>query len=547
MISELPLGWKTRMQRFMTATFVRLLILGALAGLTLSCVEVEREPPALVVYVAVDQLRGDLLERYDSLFTGGIRRLMDQGFRFTGTTHDHAHTATAVGHSTLSTGVFPSRNGIVGNSWMEETAEGWRSVYSFGDTLAHILGLPALEGRSSRNLLRSGLADWILEADSGAHVVSVSKKDRAAIAMGGKARGHVYWIAEAQGRFVTSSHYAGQYPEWVERFNREAMPEILGDSVWEQGVPERARSLSRRDTAAYEGDGTHTYFPHRLQDEAEGEDTADRNRWAIRTPWPDRAVGAFAREAVQALGMGQDPVTDYLGLSFSQVDYVGHDYGPLSREQLDNLLHLDEVMGELMGFLDETVGPDRWVLAFTADHGVLTIPEYLVEQGQEASRARAEDFRTLRSTFEEYRSAEGDPLSISEELAGALEELPFIADALTIPELTTGPPADSFVVLMRNSFHPERWNYGAGSEGSGVVFRFPELFYPSTSERGTGHGSPYYYDRWVPLVFYGAGVEPGVSDAPSRTVDIAPTLAWLAGIPTPPDLDGTPLLEERNP
>ena len=145
----------------------------ALFGITLSlsligCSMGEREQPALIVYVAVDQLRGDLLEHYDSLFTGGFRRLHDDGFRFAEATHVHAKTATAPGHATLGTGVFPSRSGIVGNEWLERTTEGWTRVYCMEDTLSHILGHPAMEGRSPENILRPGLADWVKDADTAA-------------------------------------------------------------------------------------------------------------------------------------------------------------------------------------------------------------------------------------------------------------------------------------------------------------------------------------------------------------------------------------------
>ncbi len=195
------------------------------------------EKPALVVYVVVDQLRGDLLERYDSLFTGGIRRLHDEGFRFLSATHDHAKTSTSVGHATLSTGVFPSRSGIVANNWMERTPQGWKSIYCVDDTMTHVLGLPALEGRSPKNLLRGGLADWVSQADSGAVIVSASRKDRAAITMSGKTSGHTYWIAANTAKFVTSSFYADEYPGWVERINRVEMPVLFGDSVWGQTIP----------------------------------------------------------------------------------------------------------------------------------------------------------------------------------------------------------------------------------------------------------------------------------------------------------------------
>jgi len=344
--------------------------------------------PSLVVYVVVDQLRGDMLERYDSLFTGGFRRLHDDGFRFLSATHDHAKTATAVGHSTLSTGVFPSRSGIVGNEWRERTADGWRTVYSLEDTLTTILGLPTMEGRSPRNLLRGGIADWILAADSAAIIISVSRKDRAAITMGGKTKGNIYWIPQDEARFVTSSFYADDYPSWVDRINRDQMPRIFGESTWEQTMPPAARRASRPDTAAYEGDGVHTHFPHSFEDESSDPDRRGAlNRWAYSQIYPDEAVEVFAEEAVRALGVGQDGVTDYLALSFSQTDAIGHEYGPLSREQLQNLLHLDSLLGDLMTLLDRAVGPERWIMALSADHGVLSMPEYLSEIGETAGRA----------------------------------------------------------------------------------------------------------------------------------------------------------------
>jgi predicted AlkP superfamily pyrophosphatase or phosphodiesterase len=330
----------------------------------------------------------------------------------------------------------------------------------------------------------------------------------------------------------------------VERFNRDEMPRVFGDSVWEESGSLQARALARGDTAEYEGDGTHTTFPHRFHEEVRDPSRPGAlSQWAYGKTHPDAALGEFAREAVRTLGMGQDRVTDYLGLSFSQADAVGHDYGPLSREQLDNLLHLDRVLGELMVFLDEEVGQGRWVMALAGDHGVMTMPEYLAAEGEAGSRASTDHFRDLRRTFQEYQDRDGDPQEVAEELVAALEAFPFVGDAMTVSELTSGTPADSFAVLMRNSYHPARWIGPSGSQESGVVFRFAEAYYPSTDAQGTGHGSPYFYDRHVPLIFYGPGLEAGVSMDPVRTVDIAPTLARLAGIQVPADLDGRPILE----
>ncbi len=507
------------------------------------CDLLQHSRPNLVVLVVVDQLRADLLDRYDSLFTGGFRRLRDDGFRFTEATHAHAKTTTCAGHGVLGTGSFPARNGIVSNDWLERTPGGWRSVYCMEDTLSHILGRPAMEGRSPANFLRDGLADWIQAADSGALIASFSRKDRAAIGLAARAKGQVYWITENQGQFVTSSYYADTYPGWVERFNLEQMPRIFGDSVWEETLSLGARSRSRRDTVAYEGDGEHTFFPHRFVDETgDLTRTGALNRWAYSQMHPDAAVGALASTAIDEMGLGADGVTDYLALSFSQTDAIGHDYGPLSREQLQNLVHVDGLLGRLMEELDEKVGDGRWVMALTADHGVMTMPEYLAEEGEPGSRTAPDDLATLRTVFARHEHREGDPLAVADELVNDLESLPFVDDAFTVAEMMSGPPADSFTVLFRNSYHPERWHWGYGSQGSGVLFRFSENVLPDSEPRGTGHGSPYYYDRHVPLIFYGAGVDRGVSDTPVRTVDIAPTLAGLAGIGVPSEIDGVILL-----
>ncbi len=522
----------------------RLFALLACLAVVSGCGRWPHPPPSLIVSVSVDQLRGDLLEHYDSLFSGGFRRLLDDGLRFPGTTHAHAKTSTAPGHTTLGTGVHPSRNGIVGNSWLERSPEGWRSVYSVEDSLSHILGFPAMEGRSPANLLRGGLADWLLEADSSAVIVSVSRKDRAAIGLAGRARGHVYWITANQGKFVTSSYYAEAYPGWVERFNLEEMPRIFGDSVWEQTLSLEAREYTRGDSASYEGDGVHTFFPHSFGEEGgDPSRPGALNRWAYGRVYPDVAVAAFAETAISELSLGLDEVPDYLALSFSQTDAIGHEFGPFSREQLENLMNLDRLLGRLMDHLDDRIGEGRWVMALSADHGAMAVPEYRVERGEPGSRPTPADLASLRDVFRAHQSREGDPLDVADTLVAELEALPFVSDAFPVAEIFSNPPPDSFSVLFRNSFHPDRWHWGYGSQGSGVLFRFIEGFYPDPSPSGTGHGTSYFYDRHVPLILLGTGINKGISELTARTVDVAPTLAFLAGIAVPEDLDGVVLVQ----
>ena len=494
--------------------------------------------PQLVVLIAVDQMRGDLVDRYAAIYTGGFRRFLDQGYRFTVASHAHALTETAAGHATISTGVFPSRNGIVSNDWDEKTGETWASMYALGDSLSPVVGFPALEGRSPKNMLHTGLADWILAADPEARAVALSLKDRAAITLAGLSKAETYWISPTAARFVTSTYYRSDYPEWVTRFNETRMPGIVADSIWAQTVPEAQRRLALADSAAFESDGIHTAFPHLAWLEA-GQDVSARNAWALGAqPRADRAVQLLAQEAVKALQLGQRGHVDYLGLSFSSTDYVGHAFGPFSQEQLENLMHLDRQLGELFAFLDKQVGEGRWVAGLTADHGVMTAPEDLVASGEDPGAKRvnpAAMTAALAGAADTAVAAGGTEDEIADRLAKLVEARGLVAKAYTHRQLTRGELPDSFATFFRNSYYPGRAAGNLSRFGVEVRFGFHTLVSRAT---GTTHGSAYWYDRYVPFLLLGAGVQHGTSGTAVYSVDMAPTLAKLAGVRAPGDLDG---------
>lgn len=503
-----------------------------------------RDGPRLMVAVVVDQLIPEQLERYGEHYSGGLRRLLDEGFSFDNAAHDHGVTETAPGHATLSTGVYPRTHGIVANDWYEfDQAGEARFVYAVSDSLSSIVGIPERPGRSPRNLVRGGMADWVLEADSGAHVVSVSKKDRAAITMAGTAPGHVYWLDAEQGRYVTSRWYRQAVPVWAEDFNRDARARLLSDSVWHSTIPPGLeRVVPRGDRAPYEADGIHTTFPHRFDQEGDTSSPFGLNEWIAERPMVDAATLALAMTAVRELGMGDGGGVDYLSVALSQVDYVGHRYGPRSVEQFDNLLRLDRLLGEFFAFLDDEIGAGGWVLAFSSDHGVQPVPEYLQELGRPGGRVGGRDFRAaarlVREALPDAAGAVSGPEQ--ERIAEVLEELDFVADALTQAELAGEPSADSLIRLQQNSYFAGRMPGPLHRYGVHLEIRLT----PGTVEYtggGTNHGSPYRHDRHVPLIFLGAGVRPGRSDQRVRTVDVAPTLAALAGIPAPADLAGRDL------
>lgn len=506
-----------------------------------SCGPATPPGPTLIVALPVDQLRADLLERYDTLFTGGLRRLLDEGLVHPDATHDHAATYTAVGHTTLGTGVYPTRHGIVGNSWYERTPDGrWRSVYAVEDSSVSIPGFPDYPGRSPANIARAGLADWVLAHDPEARVAAVSGKDRGSIPMSATARGEVYWLLAEEGAFVTSSWYRDELPEWVVRFNEERMPVLYGDTIWEKSVPAGAEALALADAAEWEsrGGGAFSTFPHRASVEATGGDDVRLryNRWRQDTPFQGRAVIAFAEELIERLELGQRGTTvDYLVVGLSSPDYVGHRYGPLSLEQLDNLLHLDRDLGDFLTYLDRVVGEGKWVLGLSADHGVADVPETSTDPHHR--RLTSEDRARIRAVAQEAADAsdDPDPEARAERVAAALETVPEIVRAFPLHQIATPPTGDTLLDLFRHSYSADRLTGSFREHGVMAVFQEGML---ENRSYGSTHGTPWLYDRAVPLIFHGAGVPAGRSGERVATVDFAPTLAALAGIPVPDDLDG---------
>jgi predicted AlkP superfamily pyrophosphatase or phosphodiesterase len=450
---------------------------------------------------------------------------------------------TAPGHATLATGVFPARHGIVANSWHQRAGFEWPLMYAVGDSTSRILGYEhdaSLEGRSPANLTRDGIADWVRAADPQARAVSISRKDRSAVAMAGRSGSSAWWILEDEPVFVTSTYYADRYHTWLTVFNQEVMLGIAANPVWTSEVPMDLRALAEDDAQSYEvGGRNRSSFPHRGRDEAGPPGSPEFNIWAFDTPRADDAVLELSKTAVAQLQLGQRGSIDFLAVSFSALDRVGHRYGPISQEALSTLIHLDLVLANLLQYLDEQVGAGRWVAGLAGDHGVAIPPEAARADGNEDAE-RILDEELLADMERALRRAAGNggrPDVIAERLAALIEDDDLVAAAYTHRQITLGgEPADSFAVLFRNSYYPGR-AWGVLSR-YGVEVRYGEGDLVTAFETGTDHGTPYWYDRHVEMMMLGPGVMPGVSEEPVYTVDFAPTLAGLGGIRFPEDLDG---------
>lgn len=511
-----------------------------------------------MVVIAVDQLGEDLLERYDSLFTGGFRRLKDQGRSYSEAWVDHAITVSHPGHVTLATGAAPSRHGIVDAAFYEGPPGSRRFVDALTDPGESIVGAPAQHGVSPRKILVSTLSEWIETVDPKARMVALGSGQYSSLLHAGHAKGDVYWYSGDAGRYVTSTFYDHAEAAWVERFNREKLPRFKEEAQdWESTVPEAARALARPDASPYETRGRHPTFPHRFKEEVPPErQNAEGISWRLAgTPMLDAATLELAQAAVGELALGRRGATDALSIVISEVDDIGHGYGPLSQEQLDNLLRLDRELGDFLAFLDRTVGTGRYVLALSADHATPDLPEHRREAGEPGRRiAQAE----VDAVLAEAAAAAKTPASPEERaarVAAVVKKSDFVADVMTPADLGgSGRPGDPFLVLYRNSWRPDRvprfplFSFDDGTSPiaeAGVMVRLAEGAVIDLDS--VVHGSPYDYDRHVPLFFFGAEVVPGRSAEKVRTTDLAPTLAALAGITPPATLDGRALLSPRRP
>ena len=541
----------------------RLVVAGVCSGVALGLSRCPAKPvsegaaatgrPALVVVIAVDQLRADLLDRYATAFTGGFKRLRDRGRRFTRTSVDHAITVSHPGHATLATGMHPSHHGIVDAAFYAGPPGARVFTDAVEDKDAPIVGAPKLPGASPKQFLATTLAEWIAGASPGARVVAVGSGRFSSLLHAGRAKGDVYWYDGGVGRYVTSSYYRTQDADWVTRFNATALPPLIDAGVaWTELTPEPLRRLAGPDDAKWEADHEHVTFPHTLAQLAPKERLNDprvKGSWFAAMPMLDGATLALAAAGVDALQLGKRGAIDYLGIVPSQVDDIGHWYGPSSREQLDNLLRLDRALGEFFDHLDASVGKDRWVVALSADHGIPDVPEERVARGEKARRVGMKEYMGVLDRVKVERERVKDPAALAEAVARLVEVPDFVADAMTPKDLFEGKAEDEYVELYRHSSRPDRlprfplFDFDSGRSlvaESGVAVRLVADAMPDLDT--AVHGSPYRYDRSVPLIFMGPGIAPGTSSDDARTVDLAPTLARLAGIPVPPGLDGKALL-----
>jgi predicted AlkP superfamily pyrophosphatase or phosphodiesterase len=488
--------------------------------------------PTLVVLITVDQLRADYLNRFGPQLSGGIARLMRGGAWFTNAHHDHAITETAPGHATLLSGRFPRSTGIMMNRAGVE------------DEGAPLLAGATGPGASPRRFIGTTLVDWLRASDARSRTLSVSMKDRAAILPVGRSRANVYWYSP-DGRFTTSRYYADTLPSWANAFNARRLPQSYRGTAWTLLLPDSAYHEKDVLLAQLGVSG----FPHRLPS-----DTAGAESLVRITPFMDDITVAFTLQGLTALGLGAGPQTDLLAMSLSATDVIGHRYGPDSREMHDNVLRLDRAIGTFLDSLYRVRDSSGVVVVFTSDHGVGTIPE-LATNGEGPAPERVDLSTLLPVLHAELRAAKVDTMAIDvDEQIVFLDRAAFRAASVNadsavnaFAELVRQVPGvrrvDRFRAMLADSLRDpiaRRWSHQFPAT---AAIELVVTLTPLSTLGGNvaSHGSPYDYDTHVPMIFCGPGVRAGRYGEFVRTVDLAPTLAALAGVKPTEAVDGTVL------
>jgi predicted AlkP superfamily pyrophosphatase or phosphodiesterase len=500
--------------------------------------------PRLIVLIVVDQFRGDYVQLYGRQWTGGLNEIFSRGAYFPAAAYPYGGTKTCAGHASVSTGTLPAVHGMIDNEWYDAAAHTFTTCTA--DPSARSIGYAGegQEHHSARLLRAETLSDALVRASPRSRVVSLAVKPRSAIALGGHGGPTVttVWNEESTGQWATSTAYTAA-PDPVLSAFIAAHP-IAGakGAEWTRILPESA--YAGPDDGR--GEPAPSRFPHWLDDPIRTAPTSATftTVWE-QSPWPDAYLADLAVLALDRMKLGQQAQTDMLAIGFSSLDAVGHRFGPRSHEIQDVLARLDRILDRLIKQLDGAIGRDRYMLALTADHGVAEMPEQLqppdsggrvttaaiaaaAEGALETLFGRGQYVEAVSGSCIYFRAGVAERIRSSAVARNAVERSllsargvarVFWADALA----DAAPTPDDMLAMMRRS-------HVTGRSGDLTFVLKPNWMTVST---GTTHGSPYLFDRQVPLAFLGAGVAAGRYPAMATPLDIVPTLAARARLAMP--------------
>lgn len=504
--------------------------------------------PKLIIGIVVDQMRYDFLYKYESKYGDkGLKRLLREGYSFENTHYNYVPTYTGPGHAAIYTGASPAYSGIVGNDWYERVLK--KSVYVTEDKNVKTVGSTSAAGEMSpTNLLSTTITDELkIFTSQRSKVFGIALKDRGAILPAGHTANAAYWYDGLTGNWISSTYYMQQLPGWVKQFNERGLAKTYLSKSWETLLPLSQYHESTPDNMRYErpyDKESEPIFPHQLS-----KINQDKKEYALlrSTPFGNSFTLDFALELLGKEKLGQGPFTDFLTLSFSSTDYVGHQFGPNSVEVEDTYLRLDKEIERFLNYVDTNYGKDNVLVFLTADHGAIQSPAYLKEIGIHSGVLDLSCLDSLKTHLkkvyghgewiEHYENQQiyldrkliaQQNLNLQEvqrETAYYLQQFEGIYEAIPSSDLRN--QSQPFLKKIQLGFYPNR-------SGDVILVLQPGwLDEPLARNGGTSHGSYYSYDTHVPLVWYGWKTTAGKSNESVCITDIAPTLAAMLQITEP--------------
>ena len=519
----------------------------------LSCSSGKHEKPKLVIMLVVDQLRPDLLTRFDDLYVGGFRWLIDNGIWFTNTHHEHSYTATGPGHAAIGFGQYPGKIGVIGNSFYDRDLK--KKVNCVEDPSAKVIGSSHGYARSFSQYNSKGMGDWLKEKYPLSKVISIAGKDRSACMSGGK-NPDLPLYYNYHGQFISSDYYVDSLPEWVKNFNEELNISSYADSLWKKSLKNDIyQKYSREDH--FEGE-TDDYlnavyspvFPIGFDRDVNPE------KKIMGRPWFERIVLELSKKAIQHESLGADSNPDFLAIGFSAMDWMIHDYGPYSQEVMDACIKLDKYLKGFIEYVDKIVGLNNVLFVLTSDHGGLPLPEYIMKNGGQAGRINKKHLQEALQWIDEeceerfskkvyYRDDANfflemntikklgvDPQIIYDMVAKYLTEVEGIDRVIIKEQILNSSDNDRITKRLKNMIHNHKSPEIFPIVNSGYLYRGPY---------GTSHGTPYDYDTHIPLIFSRKQFRAVQKNSSHATVDIASTIAKYLDISVPDYADGIPI------
>ena len=529
------------MRRLLVIATLLISVLGA-GDWQLAVVDAQASVPRLLVILVVDQMRADYVDLFRHRWQSGFRVLLDQGARFTAAKYPYLNTATCTGHVSIATGALPRTHGVILNRWWDR--EERRAVNCMEDAASpHVsYGAPAASGNSAKRLLVPTLADELRAQRPGSRVVALSLKPRSAIGLAGHGGAAVTWFDDGSRSFVTSRAFATAPVDAVRAFVARDSPAADLGKVWAQ--QDRDETYREPDLGIGERPkaGWTALFPHPLLG-VNGADAQFYDRWQ-KSPFSDAYLGRMAAALIEDLQLGRRGTTDYLAVSFSALDLMAHDFGSNSREVEDLLAQLDAAIGALIQRLDDRIGRENYVVALTSDHGASPTPD-----GQGGHIASEDLQQIVEQTLIRRWGASPTPYAawvgsgtvyfgdgVWDRLRRDGEAMKAVTDALLrVPGMMRVLRADAISDTSRDPIvRAAAAGYVRGR--SADLFLIPKrrwVMELRAENEATQHGTFHDYDRHVPILLRGAGIKPGRYTGAVTPLDIAPTLARLAGVALP--------------